>query len=171
MGDGHQLGARPDRVDHTLRIEIAIAVDVYPLQNGTLPFTQEVPRHDVRVMLHDGQHDLVARLEPRHRPRIGDHVDALGRARIHHDAALVRGVQELRNRAAHGFVFLGREVRQVMQPAMDVGIFLRIGAGHGIDDHLRLLRRCPVVEIDKRLAVYLPRQDRKIGTNLLYIKH
>ena len=127
VGHGDQLRLRPDRVNHRLRVEIAVRIDVDPFQHHALPFAQEVPGDDVGVMLHDRQHDLVARLQARGGPGVGDEVDRLGRAGGEDDLVLGARVQEARDDAAGGFVLLGREVRQVVQAPVDVGIFLGIG--------------------------------------------
>ncbi len=124
LGDRHQFRARGDRVEHRLRVERAVGVHLDPFQHHALAFAQEMPGHDVGVMLHHAQHDLVAGLHPRHRPAIGHHVDALGGAGVQHDLVLAAGAEEARDGAAHRLVFLGGEVREVMQAAVDVGIFL-----------------------------------------------
>ena len=72
-------------------------------------------------------------------------------------------VQKAGDLAAHGLVLVGRKVRKVVQAPVNVGIFHRIGLRDRVDHHLRLLRRGAVVQIDQRLAVHLPRQDRKIA--------
>ena len=150
-----QLRPRPDRVDHLLRVERAVGLDVDPLQHHPLPLAQEVPGHDVGVMLHHAQHDLVARLEPRRRPGVADHVDPHGRAGGEDDLVLVRRAEEALHDAARRLVLLGRDGREVVQPAMHVGVVVRIGLGDRVDHHLRLLRRGAVVEIDQRPAVHL----------------
>ncbi len=40
--------------------KLAAVDDRDPLQHGAAALAVEVPRHDVRVVLHDGEHDLVA---------------------------------------------------------------------------------------------------------------
>ncbi len=54
-----------------------------------------------------------------------------------------------------------------MQPAVDVGVFLRIGLLDAVEDGARLLRGGRIVEIDQRLAIDLLRQDREIRPRLL----
>jgi hypothetical protein len=169
--DRDQLRLRADRVDHRLRVQIAIGVHIDPFQHHALPFAQEMPGHDIGVMLRDAQDDLVARLHPRHGPAIGDQVDPLRRAGGEDDLVGIGHAKEARDGAAHRLVFLGREVRQVVQAAMDVGVFHRIGLRDGVDHHLRLLRRGAIVEIDQRLAVHLAREDREIGADFVDIVH
>ena len=40
--------------------EVAVVVDRRPFDHGALALAQEMPRHDVGVVLHDREHDLVA---------------------------------------------------------------------------------------------------------------
>ncbi len=118
-------------------------------------------------MLHHAQHDLVARLEARRRPGVADEVDPHRRAGGEDDLVLVARAEEALHRAAHRLVLLGRDARQVVQSAVHVGVFHRIGLGDRVDHRLRLLRRGAVVEIDQRPAVHLARQDRKVAAHRL----
>ena len=43
--------------------EIAVVIDRRPFDHGALPLAQEMPRHDVGMVLHDREHDLVALLD------------------------------------------------------------------------------------------------------------
>ena len=59
--------------------ERAVVVDVDPLEHRALALAMEMPGHDVGVVLHHGEHDLVAGadvLEPEAR---GDEIDRLRR--------------------------------------------------------------------------------------------
>ncbi len=71
--------------------------------------------------------------------------------------------------AAHAFARilegLCRSVGEVMQAAMDVGVFFRHRLIHCVDHRLRLLGGSCVVEIDKRLAINLAGEDGKVGSN------
>ena len=58
--------------------EIALLVHRRPFDHRALALAQEMPGHDVGVVLHDREHDLVARLDALARERIGDEVDRLG---------------------------------------------------------------------------------------------
>ena len=52
--------------------------DRRPLQHRALALAQEVPRHDVGVVLHDREHDLVALADLRAAEGLRDEVDGLG---------------------------------------------------------------------------------------------
>ena len=165
MGDGDQPGARADGGQHLFGGQAAVRLGLDPAQHDALPLAQEMPRHDVGVMLEDREQDLVPRLQPRRGPGVADEVDRLGRARGEDHLVLVRRAEEAGNDPAHPLVILGGEVRQVVQPTVDVGVFARIGAADRVDHDLRLLRARAVVEIDQRPPVHLRREDREIGAD------
>ena len=129
----------------------------------------EMPGHNVRVVLHHGEHDLVAGadvLEPEAR---GDEIDRL-RSRAGEDDLVARlGVEEAPHALARGFVGLGGGIGQIMQAAMDVGVFVLVGVDHPLDHRARLLRRSGVVEINERLAVGPLRQDGKVGSDRFHV--
>ncbi len=61
-------------------------------------------------------------------------------------------------------------LRQMMEPAMDVGVFVAVGVADGIDHALRLLRRGAVVEIGQRLAVDRLGQNGKVGADRVEVE-
>lgn len=171
MRNRHQLGFRPDRVNYLLRIKRPGHIAIDPFQHHALTFTQEVPRHDIGVMLHHAEDDLIARLHPRHGPAIGHHIDAFGGAGIEDNLILIGGIQELGDDAPDAFVLFSCKIRKVVQATVNVGIFFGIGTRDRINHHLGLLRRCAVVQIDQRFAVHLTRQDGKIAADFGHIIH
>src|SRR5829696_8136203 len=56
----------------------AFVIDRRPFDHGAMALAQEVPGHDVGVMLHDGDHDLVAGLDVGLAPGRRHEVDRLG---------------------------------------------------------------------------------------------
>ena len=135
-----------------------VRLDLHPFQHHPLPLAQEVPGHDVGVMLHHREHDLVPGLEPRRRPGVAHHVDPHGRAGGEDDLVLVPRAEKALHDAARRLVLLRRHRGKIVQPPVDVGIFLGICPHLGVDDGLRLLRRGAVVEIDERPPVHLARR-------------
>ena len=109
--------------------------------------------------------DLVALADLRHAEAVGDGVDRLGRRFGEDDLFDAAGIQEAAHRLARLLIGVGRGVRQEMQAAMHIGIFVGIGMLNRVDHDLRLLRRGAVVEIDQRLAVDFPRQDREVAAD------
>ena len=122
MGDGDQLGLGPDGGVQRLDIEAAVIAHIHPAQHRALALAQEMPGHDVGVMLHHRQHDLVARLDAGRKEGIGDQIDRLGAALGEDDLVFVRRTQEFLHRAAGGFISVGGRARQIMHAAMDIGV-------------------------------------------------
>jgi len=165
MGDGDEPGTRADETGKVVDVERAVVADARPFQHRALALAQEVPRHDVGVVLHLGQHDLVARPDERREEALGDEVESLGAAMGEDDLLAAAGVHIGLRGVAGGLKGVGRRAREVVHAAMDVGVAALHEAGHRVDDSLRLLRRGGVVEIDQRAAIDLTPKDRKIGAD------
>ena len=142
--------------------QLAFVGDRNHLELRALLLADELPRDDVRVVLHLGDEHLVALADIRAAERLRDQVDGLGRAAHEDDLARVRRVQELLHLVAGLLVGARRPLAQQVHAAMDVGVVLGVAAHHRVDDGLRLLRRGGVVEIDERLAVDLLVQDGEV---------
>ena len=121
-----------------------------------------LPGNDVGVVLGDADQDLVAGLKPRLGPAAGNQVERHGGAGGQNDLVARLGANEAGNLATHRLIQVGRRLGQEMQPAMHIGVCVLIGRHQRVENLLRLLRRCRAVEINKRLAVHLAGQDRKI---------
>ena len=130
-----------------------------------------MPGHDIGVMLHHRQDDLIPRLHARHGPAISDCIDPHRRPSVHDDFVFVFHTEEFRDDAPRALVFLGREVRQEMQTAVNIGVLFAIGPADRVDHDLWLLRTRPVIEIDQRLSIHFTRQDRKIRANGVHVIH
>ena len=74
--------------------EIALVVDRRPFDDRALALAQEMPRHDVGMVLHDREHDLVARLDALAPERVGDEIDRLGGVAGEDDLFLALGVEK-----------------------------------------------------------------------------
>src|SRR5262245_5683463 len=59
----------------------------------------------------------------------------------------------------------GSEIAEIMQAAMDIGVFAALGARDRIEHGARLLRRGAIIEIDELLAVHLAGENGKIGAD------
>ena len=161
VGDRDHARPRPQQVGIGRHVQRAVVLDRRPFQHRPVPLAQEMPRHDVGVVLHLGDDDLVARLDRQAQP-MSHQIDRLGPALGPDD--LFRGfrIQEPRHDLARLFESLGRLVRQGVQAAVDVGVAALHRRHQGVDYRARLLRRGRVVQIDQRFAVHLPRQDREL---------
>ena len=101
--------------------------------------------------------------------RIGDQIDRLGGVAREDDLLVPLGVEEGADLLARALVGLGRRVGEIMQAAVDVGVFGRVGVLQAVEHGLRLLRRGGVVEIDERLAVDLHRQRGKVRADAVHV--
>jgi hypothetical protein len=63
------------------------------------------------------------------------------------------------------FIGVGSPSCEFMCCTMDVRVFVFVEIGQAIDDYLRLLSRCRIVEPYYRIAVYLFVEDRESGAN------
>ena len=170
MGDGDHLGARGDQLHEFIEQELAIVGHRRPFQHRALPLAQEMPGHDVGVVLHDGEEDLVPLPDMRDAIGRGDEIDRLGGVAGEDDLGVGPRIEEAAHALARLLEIGGREVAQIMQPAMHIGVVLAIGALDGVEHELRLLRRGAVVEIDEVLAVDLAREDREVGADRLDVE-
>ena len=138
--------------------EVAVLVDGRPFQHRAVPLAVEMPGHDVGVVLHDGEHDLVAFADHHAAEALGHEVDGLGRVAGEDDLVLGRRIEEAPHAFARILEGLGGGVREEVQAAMHVGIFFRVALHHRVEHRLRLLGRGGIVEIDQRLAIDLARR-------------
>ena len=162
VGDGDDLGAGREELLELLDEEVALIVHRRPLDHRALALAQEMPGHDVGMVLHDGEDDLVP-LPDIHAPEGVRHEVVGFRGRLGEDDLVDGpGVEELAYGFAGALEAFGRHIRHVVQAAVNVGIACLHGVDHGVDHRARLLGRGGRVEIDERLAIDLLRQDRKL---------
>ncbi len=169
MGDRDHPGARRKQLLEFVDEEISLVIDRSPFDHRALALAQEVPRHDVGMVLHDREHDLVAGLDALAAERVGHQVDGLGGVAGEDDLFLAGRVEEGAHLLARILVGFGRGIGEIVQPAVHVGVFGGIGVLQAIEHGLRLLRRGGIVEIDERLAVDLQREDRKILADAVHV--
>jgi len=83
--------------------QTAVTVDREESELRAGALGQELPRHDVAVVLHLGEQDFVAALDELGAPRRGDEVDPLGGAAGEDDFVGAAGVEEFRGADAGRF--------------------------------------------------------------------
>jgi hypothetical protein len=169
LGDGDDLGPGRQQLLEFLDEKVAILIDGRPLEHDTVPLAVEMPGHDVGVMLHDGEHHFVARLQHHAAIALRHEVDGLGGVAGENDLLHRGRVEEAPDTLARILESLGRGVGEEVQAAVDVGIFFRVGLGHRIEHGLRLLRRGRIVEIDQLLAIDLTREDGEVRADGLHV--
>ena len=160
--DGHDARPLRDQFVRLVHVERPVIMDVEIPEHGTGLPRKHLPGHDVAVVLHDGQHDLVARPDVLPAPGAGHQVDALGGI-AHEDQVPGRRVDESGHPLAGFFVGVGRLLAQRVESPVDVGVQPRIVIVQGVEHHPGFLRRGAVVQVDQRLAVHLPVQNGEIA--------
>ena len=114
---------------------------------------QELPGHDIGVMLKGREDDPVARLEIGRPPAAGHEIEGRGGAGREDDLAGLARVEEALHPGAGALIALRRPLGQAMHPAVDIGVVLLDEAGYGIDDGAGLLGAGRRVEIDQGMAM------------------
>ena len=162
MRDGHHAGARVEQLLVLFEEQLAAVVHGNHAQLGALFFAQHLPRHDVGVVLHGGDDDLVALFDVLAAPGTGDQVDAFGGAADEDQLVGGRGIQEMPGLDARLFVGRGGALAQFVHAAMDVGAIHLVEMADGVDHHGGLLRGGGAIQVDQRLAVNRLLEDREI---------
>jgi len=127
---------------------------------------EQLPGHQVAVMLQFGEQDNVAGVQVFRAPGGGDEVDAFGGAAGEDDFIGLAGMEESGGARAGGLEGVGGAVAQFVDAAMHIGIVVLVIMGQRRDDGARLLRGGSVVQVHQRFAVNLLVQDGKILAQL-----
>ena len=170
MDDGDELRAVAQQPVEFVQAQLAAFVDGHDAERRAGLLAHELPRHDIRVMLHPRDQHLIAGLEHRPAPGLGDEIDALGAALRQHDFPAVRGVDEVLEQRARPFVRTRSALAQEVRGPVDVGVVVGVVIVQGIEDRLRLLRRVGAVEIDERPPMNLLLEDWEIGADAFHIE-
>ena len=165
MGESEQLHLRREQLRKLIERERAILAHRHEAQPRAGSFRQQLPRHEVAVMLHLGEQNHVAGAEKFSAPRLRHQVDALGRSAGENDLVRTRRAQIIGDALPRALVGLGRARAQFVQAAMHVGVVVLVIMPERIEHRARLLRRGRVVEIDQRLAMHLLVEDREVLAN------
>ena len=141
-------------------IDLAVLRERQHVELDAASLPQELPRHDVGMVLELGDQDAVAPLQEL-AVGIGDQIDCRGAAAGEDDLHRLHA-EELRDVGARVLVQLGRAFGEAMDAAQHIGAAGRLVAPHRVEHGERRLRRCAVVEIVDRPAVDDLEQDRKL---------
>jgi hypothetical protein len=151
------LGNRIDRPDHVrnvdqrnqlwlaseqdierIEVEVAVIEHRHVRDLGLAVLTEDLPGHDVRVVLHLGEHDQVPTGDIHSPPRVRDEVDR-GRGVGGEHGLLRRRSQPRGDPLARTFVQVGGLDGQRIHPAVDRRARLRVVTSHRVDHRLRRL--------------------------------
>jgi hypothetical protein len=157
--------------------ETAVVGHAEPAERRAGALGQQLPRHDVGVVLHLRDDDLVAGADPEPlglgargggvAQGVRDEVDALGDVLGEHHLGLVRSADEAGDLQPRALVRLGRLLAELVRRPVDVGVVPGVELLDRVDHLQRLLRGVGAVEVDQRTAVAdAARQDREVLADL-----
>ncbi len=157
----------PSSCSNCLENQRAAIVHRRHAQPRARQLADQLPRHDVRVVLHCRDEDLVTLAERRPREALRDQIDALGGVAREDDFVRLPRVEEPADALARRLERVGCPGAQLVHAAMDVCVDRSVVARDRLDHRARLLGRRRVVQIDERLVVNCSRKNREVGANAL----
>ena len=131
----------------------------------------QLPRHDVGVVFHLANNDLVALLHLTLAERLCHEVDGLSGATCEDNLFYLAGVDETAHPLTGSLMEVGGLLREVVNATMYIGIHVQVFVAHGIEHTQRLLRCGGVVEVDQRSAINLTRQNGEVLADGMGIVH
>ncbi|MPM79769.1 hypothetical protein SDC9_126810 [bioreactor metagenome] len=174
-GDRDDLGAF---VDQALglglhQVEAALLGHVEPAQGGTGALADELPRHDVGVVLHHGDHHLVAGTETGPEGVRGK-VECLGRVLGEDHLAGLGGPDEGGDLRPRALVRRRRLRAEHVHGTGHVGVVVGVEVGQRLDHLAGLLRGVRRVQVDQRVVADGARQGREVpayGIDVVPVDH
>ena len=167
MRDSYDFGALRNQFLQGLDLQAAEFVNLKDLKHGLFPLAEELPRDDVRVVLGDGDDDLVPFPDERFAETGSDQVDGHRGPGGEDDLFPTPGVQEIPDGVSRPLIFLRRVDGQFVHGAMDVRIGCRRERVLLLEHGKRPLRRGRIVQVHERFAVYLLPQRREQTSDFL----
>ena len=157
------LAAGEQRVE-MCEVERAVCVEFHAFDDAAFVFREQVPRNEIAVVFHGTDEDFVARSEKFPAVSVRDEIDRFGGVFGPNRFFGSRGIDELRDFSASGFVDNGRAFGEDVESAVDVGVAEFVVVRHRVDDGFGLLRCGCRVEVNERLsAVNRLIQNRKFA--------
>ena len=148
-----------------LGVDLAARIHGRDLELRAGLLAQDLPGHDVGVVLEMGDEHLIAGLEQGPRIALRDQIDRFGRA-AHEDDLVARArIDEPHQPVARPLIQRRRLLAQGMHAAMNVGVVMAFVVIDRIDDRIRTLRGGAVVQVSERFAVHHAGQHRKFAAH------
>ena len=145
-----------------LQRELAALVHLEVAQRGLALAAEDLPGHEVGVVLHLGDQHGVAAVHVGAAPRVGDEVDRLGDV-LGEDRARRLGAGERRDAAARGVVGGVCLLRERVHAAVDVGVVQPQMVGERLDHGLWLLRGRGRVQVHQLASAEAPLEDGEVA--------
>jgi hypothetical protein len=152
VDEAEELRALGQQVIERIQVEQPLIRHRHIAQGEAELVAQDLPGHDVGVVLHLGDEHLVARAQIGATPGVGHQVDALRRAAGEDHLAAVGRVDEAGDLLPRALEGRGGFLAQRVHPAVNVGIVAPVVVVHGLDHRHRLLAARRIVQVDQRRA-------------------
>ena len=167
LHQAHQPGALVDLAAQVLEIQFTAACQAGVAQDAAGAVRQQLPGHEVAVVLHHRQQHLIAGAEVRFPPAAGHQVDGLTRIAGEDDFVRGRGAHKGGGFGPRTLKALGGPGAQLMGAAMDVGVVVVVVVLQRLEHLAGLLAGGGVIEVDQGLAqAGLLRQQREVLAGL-----
>ncbi len=141
VGERDELRLQPEENVVDVLAEDAVVGDRDELEVAVLLLGEDLPRDEVRVVLHLREDDRVAAPDVLPAPRVRDEVDRLGRVAGEDDLGALGGVDEPRDLGASVLIGGGRSLPDLVDPAVHVRGVLAVVPVERVDHGARLLAR------------------------------
>ena len=187
IDDGPQVGTRSERIrslrngdDAGLVIQqrrqqfgaqAPLVVEGQDADFRPLAFGEHLPGHDIGVVLHLADKDIVARTDELFTPGIGHRIERSRSAGRKDDLFLFGRADKSADTLACRLVKRRGLLRKVVHPAMYIGVESALQVIDHLDHGQRFLRRGSAVEVNQRLAVDLAPQDRELPAYFFNVEH
>ncbi|AEW73302.1 hypothetical protein EcWSU1_01864 [Enterobacter ludwigii] len=170
LGHGHQPRTRIQQRVELLKLEGAINIQWDHPQLRTDTLTEHLPRHDIGMVLHLGDDDVIPRVDLRVAPAVGNKVDPLGGTTHKHQFLWRACIEESGDLGTHIFHTLGRLRTHGVDTPVHGGITVAVEFRFRFDHLIRFLRAGRTVQIRQGQTVHFTGQNRKICPYFLYGK-
>ena len=170
LGNGQQAGTLVKQAGDRIQLQRTVLVQRDHPQLRPDSGAQHLPRHDIGVMLHRADDDVVARADVGVSPAVRHEVNAFRGAANKHQFLRRAGVEERRRPLAH-LLHARRSFRaEGMNAAMHRRIAVAVKFRLGVNHRFRLLRAGGAVEVGQRLAINLAIEKREIRAHAFHRK-
>ena len=171
MGDADEARAVGEQLAEGIEVKAIVVAQGDDTQADATLRGLQLPRHDVGVVFHLADDNLVALLHLALAERLCHEVDGLGGATCEDNLFYLAGVDETAHPLTGSLMEVGGLLREIVDATMYIGIHVQIFVAHGIEHTQRLLRCGGVVEVDQRSAIDLARQNGEVLTDGMGIVH
>ena len=160
--EGHDLRPRGDQAIEAGQNQPPLVVEGDVPQAGAALLREQLPGHEVAVVLHLGEEDLVAPSDVAPAPGVRHEVEGLGDVAGEDDLGRLRRPQESGDLGARRLVLRGGALGDRVDAPVDVRVVLLVVPDHRLDHLARLLGGGRAVQIHQRLPIDALPEDRKI---------